>query len=149
MGSASLYKSRQEPLSFTGCCSWWILKPAKHPSQRALLDSCHYGSNNYRVSQKLPGYLITSYLAWNKAPLLPSESSYTSMLLQQASGGLSWHDEEYNVQLTLCWKKDGSRYLSNLSSNFTSDFFHFTCDGKRCIYINMFANIFDSSILQT
>lgn len=27
---------------------------------------------------------------------------------------------------TLCWKKDGSRYLSNRSSNFTSDFFHFT-----------------------
>ena len=31
-------------------------------------------------------------------------------------------------QLTLCWKKDGSRYLSNRSSNFTSDFFHFTYD---------------------
>lgn len=32
--------------------------------------------------------------------------------------------------LTLCWKNDGSRYLSNLSSYFTSDFFHFTCERK-------------------
>lgn len=34
------------------------------------------------------------------------------------------------ISLTLCWKKDGSRYLSNLSSNFTSDFFHFTWIGE-------------------
>lgn len=32
---------------------------------------------------------------------------------------------------TLCWKKDGSRYLSNRSSNLTSDFFHFTWGKKK------------------
>lgn len=33
--------------------------------------------------------------------------------------------------LTLCWKKDGSRYLSKRSSNFTSDFFHFTYNNGK------------------
>lgn len=45
-----------------------------------------------------------------------------------------------NVALTLCWKKDGSRYLSNLSSNFTSDFFHFTCEDcqRDCNIIHLY-----------
>lgn len=70
------------------------------------------------------------------------------------TGVLGWHDAAQitvnhtlkmcDIQLTLCWKKDGSRYLSNLSSNFTSDFFHFTCIGKMFIVRLIYSLVFKS-----
>lgn len=52
--------------------------------------------------------------------------------LMQTSGHFKiWLSNYWSkFALTLCWKNDGSRYLSNLSSYFTSDFFHFTCERK-------------------
>lgn len=66
---------------------------------------------------------------------------YNKPMVSPLARGSMWNTTKV-ISLTLCWKKDGSRYLSNLSSNFTSDFFHFTWIGEvhwhlcMCFYMS-------------